>query len=68
LEFYSLKHRRTVTVPESEVMKRVLTRETKKGSQERYMLEAKTTVEGTAVSLHKFVSKATFDAFGGNQR
>jgi hypothetical protein len=63
MEFYSLRHRRSVTVPDSVVRRRVISRETKAGTQERFMLEAKTTVEGVDVSLHKFVSRATFEAF-----
>ena len=63
MEFYSLKHRKTVDVPEELVRKRLIERQTSRGTQQRYMLEAKTDVEGTPVSLHKFVSRATFEAF-----
>lgn len=63
MEFYSLKHRRKVDISEDLVRKRIIERPTAGGKQERYMLEAKTDVDGTQVSLHKFVSKSTFDAF-----
>jgi len=67
MEFYSLKHRRMVTVPRADVRLRVLTRLTKKGPQERYLLEAKTLVDGSEVSLCKFVSKAAYAEFDGNR-
>jgi len=61
IEFYSVKHRRKVQVDESEIEKRTYDRETSKGKQERYALQAQTTVDGDSVKLTKFVSKETFD-------
>ncbi len=62
MEFYDVRHRRKVNVPESDVRKTSYTRTTKNGStQTRYAVRAKTKVEGVEVSLTKFISKAEFD-------
>jgi len=63
MEFYSLKHRQKVSVPDDEVRTRLTTRQTRNGEQHRYMLEAVATVDGVAGKVHKFVSKEVFDAF-----
>jgi hypothetical protein len=61
IEFYSVKHRRKVQVDESEVEKKTYERETSKGVQTRYALQAETTVDGDKVKLTKFVGKDEFD-------
>ena len=61
IEFYSVKHRRKVQVDDSEIAKKTYDRETSKGVQKRYALQAQTTVDGDSVKLTKFVSKDTFD-------
>lgn len=63
MEFYSLKHRQKVAVPDEEVRAGRTTRRTRNGEQHRYMLEAVATVDGVAGKVHKFVSKDVFDAF-----
>jgi hypothetical protein len=61
VEFYSVKHKRKVSVDESEIEKRTYERETSKGTQTRYALQAETTVDGDRVKLTKFVSKGDYD-------
>jgi hypothetical protein len=61
IEFYSVKHRRKVSVDESQVEKKTYERETAKGTQLRYALQAQTTVDGDSVKLTKFVSKEDHD-------
>jgi hypothetical protein len=61
IEFYSVKHRRKVQVDESEVEKKTYERDTSKGKQTRYGLQAETTVDGDRVKLTKFVSKEDWD-------
>jgi hypothetical protein len=61
IEFYSVKHRRKVQVDESEVEKKTYERETSKGTQTRYALQAETTVDGDKVKLTKFVGKEDYD-------
>ena len=61
IEFYSVKHRKKVQVDESEIQKRTFERETSKGKQTRYGLQAETTVDGDKVKLTKFVSKDVYD-------
>jgi hypothetical protein len=61
VEFYSVKHKRKVPVHESEVEKKTYDRETSKGTQTRYALQAETTVDGDPVKLTKFVSKDDFN-------
>jgi hypothetical protein len=63
MEFYSLKHRRTIDVPEKDVRKRRMQRTTSSGKpQERYAITAETTVDGQTVKLSKFVNREAFDA------
>jgi hypothetical protein len=63
VEFYSLKHRRTIDVPQEDVRKRRMQRTTSSGkSQERYAVTAETTVDGTKVRLSKFVNREAFEA------
>ena len=61
VEFYSVKHKRKVQVDESEIEKKTYERETSKGTQTRYGLQAQTTVDGDQVKLTKFVSKDDWD-------
>jgi hypothetical protein len=62
MEFYSVKHRKKVEVPQSDITGQVIERETKSGAmQKRYMLQATTTVDGDKVKLTKFVNEATFN-------
>jgi hypothetical protein len=61
IEFYSVKHRRKVQVDQSEVEKKTYERDTSKGKQTRYGLQAETTVDGDRVKLTKFVSKEDWD-------
>lgn len=66
MEFYSVKHRRKVDVPNSDITKQVIERETKSGgTQKRYMLQALTNVEGDQVKLTKFVNEATYNSVPG---
>ena len=61
IEFYSVKHRKKVQVDESDIEKKTFERETSKGKQTRYGLQANTEVEGDRVKLTKFVSKEQYD-------
>jgi hypothetical protein len=61
VEFYSVKHRKKVQVDESEIEKKTYERETSKGKQTRYGLQAQTTVDGDQVKLTKFVGKEEWD-------
>lgn len=58
MQFYNLKTRSHVDVPEGDVRKMKMTRKTKSGEQVRYALTA--TFEGS--KLFKFVNEATYKA------
>jgi hypothetical protein len=58
MQFYNLKTRSHVDVPDSDVMKKKMIRTTKSGEQVRYALTA--TYQGS--TLFKFVSEATYKA------
>jgi hypothetical protein len=58
MQFYNLKTRSHVEIPDGDVKKLKMVRETKSGSQTRYALTA--AFEGT--NLFKFVNEATFTA------
>jgi hypothetical protein len=59
LEFYNLKTKQKVEVPESQMKKRKSVRTTSKGTrQERYAVVA----DLDGVRMFKFVNKATFDS------
>ena len=63
MEFYNLKTKQKVEVPESEMKKRKSVRTTSKGTrQERYAVVADVNVEGKPMRMFKFVNKATFDS------
>jgi hypothetical protein len=56
MQFYNLKSRSHVEIPDSNIKKKKMIRQTKSGDQVRYALTA--TYEGT--TLYKFVNEATF--------
>jgi hypothetical protein len=56
MQFYNLKTRSHVDIPESDVRKQKMVRKTKSGEQVRYALTAN--FEGT--KLFKFVNEATY--------
>jgi hypothetical protein len=58
MQFYNVKTRSKVDVPDNEVKKTKYVRKTAKGDQTRYAVRA--SVNGT--SLTKFVSKEVFDS------
>ena len=58
MQFYNLKTRSHVDVPETDVRKTKMLRKTKNGEQVRYALKA--TYGGS--TLYKFVNEATYTA------
>ncbi|MBX7131912.1 MAG: hypothetical protein K1X67_04445 [Fimbriimonadaceae bacterium] len=58
MQFYNLKTRSHVDVPEKDVRKMKMKRKTKSGEQIRYAL----TAEYEGAKLFKFVNEATFKA------
>lgn len=58
MQFYNLKTRSHVDVPEGDVRKMKMTRKTKTGEQTRYALTAN--YQGT--KLFKFINEATYKA------
>jgi hypothetical protein len=56
MKFYNLKTRSHVEVPESDIRKVTMTRETKSGTQTRYAFRAE--YEGS--KLYKFVNEAAY--------
>lgn len=63
MEFYSVKHRRKVTVPDTDLKKKVFNVKGKGGNMmTRYACVAKSIVDGDAVNLTKFINKETFDS------
>lgn len=58
MRFFHITKREYIEVPDSELRKKIYTRETAKGRQERYVV--RTTVEG--LNLTKFISKEVFDS------
>lgn len=63
MEFYNLKTRSKVDVPDSNVTKKKMVRKTKSGEQTRYALIAE--LDGT--KLYKFVNEATYTASGAKE-
>ena len=63
MQFYNLKTRSHVDVPESEVRKTKMVRKTKSGEQVRYALTAN--YQGT--KLFKFVNEAAYKASGAKE-
>jgi hypothetical protein len=63
MEFYNLKTKQKVEVPESEMKKRRSVRTTSGGTrQERYAVVADVDVDGKPLRMFKFINKATFDS------
>lgn len=58
MQFYNLKTRSHVEVPDADVRKKRMTRKTKSGEQVRYAL----TTEYQGTTLYKFVNEATFNS------
>lgn len=58
MQFYDLKTRSHVDVPETQIKKKKMVRTTKSGQQTRYAL----TAEYNGSKLYKFVNEATFNA------
>lgn len=58
MQFYNLKTRQHVDVPEANVRKMKMTRKTKSGEQIRYAL----TADHEGSKLFKFVNEATYKA------
>ena len=56
MQFYNLKTRSHVDIPDSDIRKKKMVRKTKSGEQVRYALTA--TYQGT--TLYKFVNEATY--------
>ncbi len=56
LQFYNLKTRSHVDIPDADVKKKKMTRKTKTGEQVRYAL----TAEYQGTRLYKFVNEATY--------
>jgi hypothetical protein len=61
MEFYSVKHRKKVSVPDDEVKKKMFNSGNGESSRTRYAAVAETTVEGSKVKLTKFINKQTFE-------
>jgi len=63
VEFYSVKHRKKVEVPTSDLKKKIFDVTGKGGNKmTRYAVVASTKVDGDMVNLTKFVNKETFDS------
>ena len=63
VQFYNLKTKEKVDVPDSEIKKRRSVRTTSRGTrQERYAVVADVDVDGKPVRMFKFVNKETFDS------
>lgn len=58
MQFYNLKTRSHVDIPDGQVKKLKMVRETKSGSQTRYAL----TAEYQGTNLFKFVNESTFNS------
>ncbi len=58
MQFYNLKTRTHVDVPDADIRKKKMTRKTKSGEQVRYAL----TANHGGVSMFKFVSEAVYKA------
>src|ERR1700730_1704032 len=63
VQFYNLKTKEKVDVPDSEIKKRRSVRTTSRGTrQERYAVVADVDVDGKPIRMFKFVNKPTFDS------
>ncbi|MBI1757321.1 MAG: hypothetical protein HY248_07090 [Fimbriimonas ginsengisoli] len=63
MQFYNLKTRSHIDVPESEVRKTKMVRKTKSGEQVRYAL----TANYGGSKLYKFVNEAAYKASGARE-
>ena len=61
MEFYSVKHREKVNVPDAEVKKRTFSSGESEG-RIRYAAVAEINHKGDKVKLTKFINKATYDS------
>lgn len=63
MDFYNLKTKQMVKVPDAQVRKRRTSRQLSRGgTQERYAAVAEVQVDGKPFKLYKFLSRADFDA------
>jgi hypothetical protein len=63
VQFFNMKTKEKVDVPETHIKKRRSRRTTPNGAtQERYAAVAEVEVAGVPVTLYKFVNRATFDS------
>ncbi len=63
MEFYSVKHRKKVEVPDKHIKKKMFNSGGEgQTNRTRYAAVAEHEVEGTKVKLTKFINKATFDS------
>jgi hypothetical protein len=63
MQFYNLKTKQKVEIPESEVKKRRSVRTTSGGKhQERYAAVADVNVDGKPLRMYKFITKQVFDS------
>ena len=58
IKFYNVKKRESVEIEEADCKKVIYTRETSKGTQERYAVRAQ---DDDGTNLTKFVSKENYD-------
>jgi hypothetical protein len=66
MQFFNLKTKQVVEIPDADVSKRRSVRTTSGGvRQERYAAVAEVTVDGKPLKLFKFVDRATFDRLPG---
>ncbi|HEX2915606.1 MAG TPA: hypothetical protein VH186_32900 [Chloroflexia bacterium] len=62
MEFYSVKHRKKVEVPDHDIKKKRFNSGEGDSSRTRYAAVAESTVDGDKVKLTKFINKQTFDS------
>ena len=63
MQFYNLKSKKKVEVPEHDIKKRRMVRTTSGGKrQERYAAIASVHVDGKPLQMFKFLNKETFDS------
>lgn len=63
MDFYSVGHRKSMSVPDDKVKKRAISSSGKdKKTRLRYFAVAETTINGTSVKLTKLISKVAFEA------
>ncbi len=67
MEFYSVKHRKKVSVPDGDIKKKMFNSGNGESTRTRYAAVAETTVDGDKVKLTKFINKQTFDDIQGDE-